>query len=77
MKYDLWGPPDYNWIFDELEQRPEEEQERFFQLVLDRILKETSPVEVALRFIKTEEQLRELLERIRLENDEASVESNR
>ncbi len=87
MKYDLFGPPNHNWIFEELERRSEEERQRFFQLALQkmpevispeeaaqRLLHANSPVEVALKSIKTQKQLREFLERIQQRADEMPVE---
>ena len=87
MRYDLFGPPNHNWIFEELERRSEEERQRFFQLFLkrmlhadspeeaaQRVLQANSPVEVALKLVKTKEQRRELLERIQQRADEMPVE---
>ncbi|MBI1928269.1 hypothetical protein HYR99_28995 [Candidatus Poribacteria bacterium] len=90
MRYDLFGPPDHNWIFEELERRSEEERQQFVQLFLkrmlhadspeeaaQRVLQANSPIEVALKLVKTKEQRRELLERIQQENNETPVKENR
>ncbi len=74
MRHDFFGPPDHNWIFDEFEERSPDEQERFRQLFYKRMLRADSPVEVAqkalgvssplevaLAAMQTEEERRELL----------------
>ena len=65
MRYDLFGPPNHNWIFEELAHRSDEERRQFFQLALQkmpevispeevaqRVLHANSPIEVALKSIK-------------------------
>ena len=87
MRYDLFGPPNHNWIFEELAHRSEEERQQFFQLALQKmsevispeevaqkVLHAGSPVEVALKVIKTQEQRRELLERLQHEDNETAAE---
>ena len=74
MRHDFFGPPDHNWIFDEFDERSQDEQERFRQLFYKRMLRADSPEEVAqkalhadspleaaLKLLKSEEERRELL----------------
>jgi FMN phosphatase YigB (HAD superfamily) len=72
MKYELFGPPNHEWIFEELEQRPEDERERFIQIFLEKMLHADSPVEAARKLLKTEEQRRQFLDRIQQEGNGAS-----
>jgi len=51
MKYELFGPPNYDWIFEGIAQKSPEEQERFFQQAVERISMTTSPEEVAQRLL--------------------------
>ena len=51
MRYDLFGPPDHSWIFEVLEEKSEEERQRFFQLALDRISRATSPAEAVQKLL--------------------------
>ena len=51
MKYELFGPPNYDWIFEGIAQKSHEEQERFFQMAVERISQATSPEEVAQRVL--------------------------
>ena len=47
MRYDLFGPADRSWIFEEITSRSEEEQEEFRQLFYSKMLNAHTPVEVA------------------------------
>jgi hypothetical protein len=51
MRYNLWGPPNYDWIFEELAQRSEEERQRFFQIALQKISEAISPEEAVQKLL--------------------------
>jgi hypothetical protein len=54
MRYDLFGPPNHDWIFEELEHRGKDEQQHFFQVALSRITAATSPEEVAQKALQAD-----------------------
>lgn len=51
MRHNPFGPPDYSWIFDYFDERPEEERARFLELVYKRMLDAHSPQEIALKIL--------------------------
>jgi hypothetical protein len=73
MRYELFGPPKFEWIFEEIEKKPADVQQRFFQLALQKILEGTSP-ENARKLFKTPEQRRALIELLQQEDSESPEE---
>ena len=61
MRHDFFGPPDHNWIFDEFDERSPDEQERFLQLTLKRMLRADSPLEAAQKLLKSDEERRAMM----------------
>ncbi len=61
MRHNLFGPPDHSWIFEEFNERSEEEQEQFRKLFYEKMLDAQTPIEVALKVVKTEEEQDQLL----------------
>jgi hypothetical protein len=57
MRHHLFGPPDHSWIFDELEERSPDEQERFRQLFYEKMLHASSPLEVAQKALQADSPL--------------------